>query len=220
MSSSDTSDSSSDTDDNCFDTDCSVCAFYCDCKKSYGNCYGCNCVLPFTKDPKLCQSCRLADERKELRPSWVLDPSHKISPKEWETGEVECGACNKVSKDQSAYEAHLCPVISMVVNRQLNETYVGTNVPPSIVEACAINWTGHEYKFFKCMICDTKDSKTISWETAHILERGKKRVACLDCLFDSADKKMIEKMAKEDPFTDINPGAEEPGSPKKPKLDY
>ncbi len=191
-------------------------------ERIHGNCYQCNRSYQCNrgrrfniKIPELCQLCRRADQKEKPRPDRVLDPMDRMRPKEKKTGEVKCGACDKVSKDRSAYEAHCCPAISTIVNRRLNEIVSGTHVLPSIVETSARKWAG--YKITKCMVCDTENSKGFEWETTRTFEQGKKRVACLDCLFDSADKKMIEKMAREDPYvTDT----QETKSLKKPKLDY
>ena len=54
----------------------------------------------------------------------------------------------------------------------------------------------------KCMICEGVEGIAFEWETKRPLEKGNKRIMCLDCLFDNADKRTVKKHAKES--TNIN----------------
>jgi len=54
----------------------------------------------------------------------------------------------------------------------------------------------------KCMICGSQSGIALEWKTNRKDEKGRKRIICLDCTFDVAEKKSVKKILKEDPCVD------------------
>ncbi len=59
----------------------------------------------------------------------------------------------------------------------------------------------------KCMICESQSGIALEWETNRKDQKGRKRIICLDCTFDDAEKKRaekkrVEKSLQEDPCVD------------------
>ena len=52
----------------------------------------------------------------------------------------------------------------------------------------------------KCMGCGGNEGHAFAWDSKRSIEKGKIRIMCLDCLFDSMDKKVVAKLSVNDPF--------------------
>ena len=104
-------------------------------ERPYDKCYGCNCLLPYTKTPKLCQGCRYADEDKKARPrQWMGSYKRaKIDP-------IKCAACRGTFKNELEYEEHCCKEIVRSVNETLDTFAWESEIPVTILKNAVNQW--------------------------------------------------------------------------------
>ncbi len=69
----------------------------------------------------------------------------------------------------------------------------------------------------KCMGCNTQEGYAFIWHSRRSTEKGKQRIMCLDCVFDSMDKKIVAKLSTNDPC--VNNNSESKGDEKQGKVE-
>ena len=91
---------------------------------------------------------------------------------------------------------------------------------PPMIDLEEANKDDSKTNDIKCMICDVKRGDAFVWCAKRGIEEGKMRVMCLDCQFESIDKKYIEKTAKADECVIPEDDDEQDSRHlKKPKID-